>query len=93
MPWLGSRKSGFTAHCPFHTLTSFLLTDMSGFFPFKCILADPCDSLTECINSEGSFMCGLCPPGFEGDYIPQAGLEFARNNKQVKSQRLISAMR
>lgn len=48
-------------------------------------MADPCDSLTECINSEGSYMCGLCPTGYEGSYVAQAGLEYSRNNKQVCS--------
>lgn len=46
-------------------------------------MAEPCDDLTQCINSEGSYMCGLCPTGYEGDYEAQPGLDFARNNKQV----------
>lgn len=28
-------------------------------------------------------MCGLCPPGYQGDYEAQAGLDYALNNKQV----------
>ena len=27
----------------------------------------PCDTQTTCENSEGSFSCSACPPGFRGD--------------------------
>lgn len=60
----------------------FIIVD-AAFFS-QCVMAEPCDDLAACVNTVGSFMCGLCPPGYEGSYEAEAGLEFARNNKQVQ---------
>ncbi|XP_050674582.1 cartilage oligomeric matrix protein isoform X1 [Leptidea sinapis] len=32
----------------------------------ECDLIRPCDELVSCSNVEGGFICGACPPGFEG---------------------------
>lgn len=32
----------------------------------ECDLIRPCDELVSCVNQEGGFTCGACPPGYEG---------------------------
>ncbi|KAJ0174279.1 hypothetical protein K1T71_010425 [Dendrolimus kikuchii] len=32
----------------------------------ECDLNRPCDELVSCRNEDGGFMCGPCPPGYEG---------------------------
>lgn len=32
----------------------------------ECDLIRPCDDLVSCKNEEGGFVCGPCPPGYEG---------------------------
>ncbi|XP_013414446.1 fibropellin-1-like isoform X2 [Lingula anatina] len=49
----------------------------------ECLEASPCDTLTRCTNLMGGYECSACPPGFSGDAVSGAGLEFANANKQV----------
>lgn len=32
----------------------------------ECDLIRPCDEMVSCVNEDGGFVCGSCPPGFEG---------------------------
>ncbi|KAG6456158.1 hypothetical protein O3G_MSEX009586 [Manduca sexta] len=32
----------------------------------ECDLIRPCDDLVSCMNEKGGFVCGPCPPGYEG---------------------------
>lgn len=48
--------------CVFH-LIKWLL------FSSQCVLYNPCDPLTRCINLAPGFRCEPCPDGFEGIHV------------------------
>lgn len=49
----------------------------------QCMLAQPCYSLSACVNTAKGFSCEPCPYGFRGPFLSGVGLEYAKSHKQV----------